>query len=370
MLLLKKLSINTRQLKTIKSYSLISTPTSISNIADLLFIDLEETMRIITQAIIKVTSLLLLLVVLLIAGCSGKKCEIDSDCGQASCSENQRKALNQTCVDGRCETTTTECDDSEVCVADSLGVRCETADPDTGKARMSCSDNTDTFSIMGINAFNPTIYICGADCPVDSYCSESCYCEEKVEISCSGNTDDAILNGENIFDQRIEMCADDCPGGHDCNTQCICEERPRPPCPDPEFESNYFGEIPVDYDFETLANLWLDDSRNLLDLEPTINITAYVHKRGGTFYYIPFPEVQLELIPNPDNEYILQYGAYCVNDYYDGAEALDINLEWLDRPEETCIWGGTEGFEGVLTVCPEDVIDWFYTYSANINLLW
>ena len=316
-------------------------------------------MRIKTQAIIKVT--LLLLVVLLLAGCSGKKCEIDSDCGVASCSENQRKALNQTCVKGRCEITTTECDDSEVCVADSLGVRCETADPDTGKARMSCSDNSDTFSIMSLNAYNPTIYICRDDCAADSYCTNDCYCEEKAEISCSWNSDDAESRGENYFDQRTEICADDCPGGYDCNAQCVCEERPRPPCPDPVFTTNYFREAPpVDYDYETLADLWFDDPGSLLDLGDTINITAYEHKdySVGVSYFIPFPEVQLTRIPN--TEQLKQYDALCVNDYYEGPEALDINLNWLSRPEVACIWGGAEGFEGVLTVCPEDIMEWFF----------
>jgi hypothetical protein len=321
---------------------------------------MEVMMRTKAEPIIKF--LVMIAVVVLIAGCvpTGKKCDLDSDCGGAYCSDNQQKVISPTCVGGRCEDASTECDESEVCVADSLGVRCETADPDTGKARFSCSDNTDTFSIMGINAYNPTIYICGDDCAVDSYCTNDCYCEEKVEISCFGNSDDAELRGENIFDQRTEMCGDDCPGGHDCNTQCICEERPRPPCPDPVFTSNYFGDAPqVDYDVDTLLEMWLDDPGSLLDLGDTINITAYEHERGGAFYHIPFPEVQLSHIPNPNNEYIEQYGAYCVNDYYDGDEALDVNLKWLKRPEKTCIWGGVETFEGVLTVCPEFIIDWF-----------
>lgn len=322
-------------------------------------------MRIKTQAIIKVT--LLLLVVLLIAGCSGEKCDIDSDCGQDSCSENQRKALNQTCVDGRCETTTTECDDSEVCVADSLGVRCETVDPDTGKARMSCSDNTDTFSIMGLNAYNPTIYICGDDCAADSYCTGDCYCEEKVELWCTMNTDTSNLSGTNPFDQRKNICADDCWGGYDCNDQCICEERPRPPCPDPVLNTYYLRDAPpVDFDYDTLYEMWFDDPGSLFELGDTINIPAYLHERDGDFYMIPFPEEQLIRVPN--TEYLLQYGAYCVNDYYDGAKALDINLQWFIKPERTCYWGGAEAFEGVLTVCPEDIMDWFFERLEGLDI--
>ncbi len=321
--------------------------------------------------LIIIVSLLIAAMVLMI-GCTptGKKCELDSDCGQAYCGDNLQKVISSTCVEGRCKEVTVECNESEICVADSLGVRCVTKYPDTNKARMSCSENSDSLNLLGINAFNPTIYVCGVDCPADSYCSNDCYCEEKVEISCIGNTDDAILNGENIFDQRIEMCGDDCPGGYDCNTQCVCEERPRPPCPDPVFTTNYFHEAPpVDYDFKTLADLWLDDPGNLLDLGDTINITAYEHKDYsiGVSYFIPFPEVQLTRIPNTEN--LAQYGAYCVNDYYEGSIALDINLIWLSRPEVACIWGGG-GFEGVLTVCPEDVIDWFNKNSTNINLIW
>jgi len=317
-------------------------------------------MRTKTESIIKVS--LILAVVVLIAGCvpTGKKCDLDSDCGQGYCSDNQQKVINPTCVGGRCEDVSVECDESEICVADSLGVRCVSKDPDSGKARMSCSENSDTFTILGINLYNPAIFVCGEDCPADSYCSDSCYCEKKEEISCSGNTDDSDLFGTNLFDQKFNRCADDCPGGFDCNAQCICDERPRPPCPDPVFTSNYFGGAPlVDYDFDTLLDMWLDDPGSLLDLGDTINITAYEHERGGVFYFIPFPEVQLERIPNPNNDYIEQYGAYCVNDYYEGPEALDVDLIWLTRPEKTCIWGGAESFEGVLTVCPEHIIDWF-----------
>jgi len=369
--------ISSSQYATIKRTVLKNTPTQNKlilfvdlytefNITDLLIKDLEETMRIKTRAAIKVT-LLMLLVVLVIAGCSGKKCEIDSDCGVASCSENQRKALNQICVDGRCEITTTECDDSEVCVADSLGVRCETADPDTGKARMSCSDNTDTFSIMGLNAYNPTIYICGDDCAADSYCTNECYCEEKAEISCSWNSDDAESRGENYFDQRTEMCGDDCPGGYDCNPQCICEERPRPPCPEPVLNTYYLRDAPpVDFDFDTISEVMFDDPGLLLDFGATINIPAYLHERDGVFYMIPFPEEQLTRVPFAG--YVLQFGAYCVDDWYEGAKALDINLRWFIEPKRTCYWGPVESFEGVLTVCPETVIDWYIKRIEELDI--
>jgi len=327
-------------------------------------------MRIKTKLIIIVS--LIIAVMVLMVGCTPtrKKCDLDSDCGGDYCSENLQKVTISTCVEGRCQEVTAECNESEICVADSLGVRCVTKDPDTNKPRMSCSENSDTLNLLGINAFNPTYYVCGADCPADSYCSEDCYCEDKVEISCSGNTDDTILNGENIFDQRIEMCADDCPGGYDCNAQCVCEERPRNPCPDPVFTTNYFRNAPpVDYDFVTLADMWLDDPGSLLDLGDTINITAYEHVdySNGVSYFIPFPEVQLTRIPNTEN--LAQYGAYCVNDYYEGPVSLDINLNWLSRPEVACIWGGAEGFEGVLTVCPEDVINWFNAVLEKAGFL-
>ncbi len=330
-----------------------------------------------TETIIKVSLIIAGLV--LIVGCStiegiptGKKCELDSDCGQAYCSDNQQKIVSPTCVEGRCEDISTECNESEICIADSLGVRCVSKDTDSGKGRMSCSENSDSFTILGINPYNPAIYVCGADCPADSYCSDSCFCEKKEELSCSGNTDDLDLFGTNLFDQKTNRCADDCPGGFDCNDQCICEERPRPPCPDPVFTSNYFGDTtPVDYDFATLLDMWLDDPGSLLDLGDTIDIPAYEHYRrqGGGWpgeweaapYYIPFPEVQLELIPNPNNDYIEQYEAWCVNDYYEGVEALDINYKWLTRPEQTCIWGGRS--EGVLTVCTDILIDWFFAYT-------
>lgn len=330
-------------------------------------------MRTYTKPIIKV-SLALALVVLL-AGCIpnngipvGKKCDLDTDCGQGYCSNNQQKVNSPTCVNGKCENVSTECNESEICVADSLGVRCVPKDPDTNKPKLSCSENSDSISILGINPFDSGFYVCSDDCPADSYCGGDCYCEKKEEISCSGNTDDSDLFGTNLFDQKTNRCANDCPGGFDCNAQCICEERPRPPCPDPVYTTNYFGGAPtVDYDFDTLLDMWLDDPGILLELGDTINIPAYEHyrKKGEAWegpYFIPFPEVQLTLIPNPNNDYIEQYGAWCVNDYYEGDEALDIDYIWLTRPEQTCIWGGTEGSEGVLTVCPEDIIDWFNEY--------
>lgn len=308
---------------------------------------------------------LLIAVVLLIAGCTGQKCEGDSDCGQGYCSDDQRTMISPTCVDGNCSNISTECSETEICVAGELGASCLPMDPDTSKAIISCSNPK-------INPYVPdfdqTVFVCFDDCPGDYFCTDSCYCEKKVEISCIENTDYNETEGENIFDRKTEMCGDDCPGGYDCNAECICEERPRPPCPEPEFEVNSPNEAPhIDYDVKTLTSLWLDDPGNLLELEPTIRITAYAHYRNGVWHYLPFPEVQLELIPN--NEYLEQYGAYCVNDYYDGIEALDIQREWLKKPEETCIWGGTEGFEGVLTVCPEYIMDWMLTYSTNINLL-
>jgi hypothetical protein len=326
---------------------------------------MKVTMRTKKKPIIPV--LLILAALVLVAGCvpikgilTGKKCDIDTDCGEDYCNDDQQKIVSPTCVNGRCENKFTECSESEICIQDSLGVKCVRKDSDSSKGRLSCSENTDTFSILGKNPYNPSIYVCKDDCPEDSFCSDSCFCEEKEEISCSRNTDDFNSSGTNQFDQRTKRCADDCPGGFDCNAQCICEERPRGPCPEPVFTTNYFGGAPpVDFDFETLYDMWLDDPGSLLDLGDTITITAYEHYRDGGFYYIPFPEMQLTLIPNPDNEYIEQYGAWCVNDYYEGEKALDINLKWLTRPEETCIWGGREPDEGVLTVCPEHIIDWF-----------
>jgi hypothetical protein len=376
---------------------------------------MEVTMRTKTKAIIKVS--LIIAIVVLIAGCTpgkgilpGKKCDIDSDCGGAYCSENQRKAVSSTCLKGRCEATTIECAESEICVQDSLGVKCAMKDPDTNKPIMSCSINSTTLNTLGINSFNPGIYMCGDDCPADSYCtdtcycekkvkiscsentndtddlganlfnditfmcaadcpggyycSDACYCEEKEEISCNENTDDTDTFGENIFSETTERCADDCPRGSLCTGQCICNEYE---CPDPVFTTNYWGDAPlVDFDFEFLYSLWLANPRSLLELGDEVDITAYEHYRDGGFYYIPFPEVQLTLVPNPDNEYITKEGweAYCVNDYYDGEKALDIYFELLTRQDkETCYWGGTVGFEGVLTVCPELLLDWFDAYT-------
>jgi hypothetical protein len=256
--------------------------------------------------------------VVLIAGCTpgkgilpGKKSDIDLDCGGDYCSENFSKIVRSTYVDGKCVEEVTECDQSEICVADSTGVECEV--------------------------------------------------RELAKLSCSENSKNTYLDplGKNIFDKAFHICGDDCPVGFDCNAQCICE------CPAPVFINTYFTPIQPDLDFDTLYDQWEADRGNLLDIVGTINISAYDHIRDGVSYYLPFPEVQLELIPNPDNEYIHKEGweAYCVNDYYDGEEALDIQLQLLMKPkDQTCDWGGTTGFEGVLTVCPEDLVDWFDTY--------
>lgn len=378
---------------------------------------MEVTMRTQIKPIIKVALIIAGLV--LIAGCAplkgilpGKKCGQDSDCGGAYCSENQRKAVSPTCVEGRCEATTTECDESEICVADSLGTGCLPKDPDTNKPIMSCTINSTSLNTLGIDAFNPAIYMCGDDCPEDSYCTNGCFCEKKEKISCSENTadtdamggnlftditfmcaDDCPENhycddscycyekeevscnentveteafGENIFDVVQEMCGDDCPGGSLCNNQCLCEEFYY----DPIFTNNYFQLQPIEvtHDFYDLLNMWLDDPDNFnTKLGNEIIITAYEHSRDGNIHHIPFPEVQLVLVKNPDNEYITKEGwnAWCVNDYYDGEEALDIDLNLLTRQDkQTCYWGGKEGFEGVLTVCREHIIYWFEAYTG------
>jgi len=353
-----------------------------------------------TKPLIKAA--LLIAVVLLIAGCRGKKCEIGSDCGGDHCSENFRKSVSRTCVDGRCETTTTECDDTEICVQDSRGASCYPKDPDTSKPLISCGNNTINPNVL---AFNPTDFICSDDCPADSfcnnsciceakalkgclnntenteaagvnvfesqtemcaddcpadyYCDDTCSCEEKEEISCIENTDDTNTFGENIFSNTTERCATDCPIGFSCDSQCICKEYQ---CPEPVFTSNYMGNAPFAFDFDLISSLWFSDPRSVLELGDLVHITAYEHERDGVFYHIPFPEVQLTLVPNPDNEYIPQYGAFCVNDYYEGIEALTIDNFWITRPEETCIWGGPV-FDGVLTVCPEILFDWLKEYD-------
>lgn len=272
-----------------------------------------------TEPTIKVPAIIA--AVVLLVGCTSiigapalNECELDSDCGQAYCSENFRKLVSSTCVEGKCVEDVTECDESEICVQDSRGVRCEEKEPP--KQTLSCCDNSKTTFLSGQNPFHPTDHICGDDCPV----------------------------------------------GFNCNDQCICE------CPDPVFTDNYWGNAPqVDLDFDTLHDQWKNDPEGLLGIVGLINIPAYVHVRDGATHFIPFPEVQLTLVPNPDNEYITKEGweAYCVNDYYDGEKALDIDLELLTRQNETCYWGGTVGFEGVLSVCPEDLINWLRGYLAQ-----
>lgn len=257
--------------------------------------------------------------VFLFAGCfpisgprTGKKSDIDLDCGGDYCSENFSKIVRSTYVDGKCVEEVTDCDHSEICVADSTGVECEVRE----LAQLSCSEN-----------------------------SKNTYLDPQ---------------GKNIFDTAFHICGDDCPVGFDCNDQCICE------CPDPDFTNNYFTPIQPSLDFDTLFDQYKADRASILETVGTINISAYDNVRDGVSYYIPFPEVQLILIPNPDNEYIHQEGweAYCVNDYYDGDKALDINPNWLTKQKnETCFWGGKEGFEGVLSVCPEHLIDWFDEYT-------
>jgi hypothetical protein len=139
--------------------------------------------------------------VVLIAGCkgipSGEKCQLDADCGGDYCSEDFRKAVSPACVEGKCQGITTACDETEICVADSRGVRCLPKDPNTNKAILSCSSNTINPSL---NPFNPAGYVCKDDCAADSFCNESCICEEKEILSCSENTEDFEDYGLSLFD--------------------------------------------------------------------------------------------------------------------------------------------------------------------------
>jgi len=270
--------------------------------------------------IIKVS--VLIAAVVLFTGCTGNpagnECEVDSDCGQPFCSENLTQFTSQTCTDGKCVFDVTECEDYEICMQDSRGVRCEpkvTPTP-TPKPRLSCCDNSISTFISGQNPYRPVDHV----------------------------------------------CVDDCPIGFNCGDQCTCE------CPDPVFTGSYWGDAPdVDLDFDTLLSEWENDPEGLLGIKGLVNIPAYIHIRDGVEHIIPFPETQLILILNPDNEYITKEGwdAYCVNDYYDGEKALTIDLVMLTKKIETCDWGGRTGFEGVLTLCPEDLINWLRGYLAQ-----
>ncbi len=260
--------------------------------------------------------------VVLFAGCKGfipgNQCEVDADCLNPYCGENFTEIINQTCLDGKCVVDVTECEPYEVCVADSRGVRCEPKKTPT-----------------------PT--------PLP-------------DLSCCDNSKTAFISGQNPYRPANHICVDDCQAGFTCNDQCICE------CPDPVFTDFYMGNAPdVDFDFDTLLDEWQKDPEGLLSIKGLINIPAYVHMRDGDAHYIPFPMVQLTLVENPNNEYIIKEGwdAYCVNDYYDGEKALDIDLALLTRRDETCYWGGTIGFEGVLTLCPEDLAHWLRGYLAQ-----
>jgi hypothetical protein len=201
--------------------------------------------------------------------------------------------------------------------------------------------------------------MCSDDCPADKYCTADCYCEDKQEISCSENTEDAEQRGTNLFSDVMFRCGDDCPIRYGCNDACICEEII---CPEPIWTDNYFHPPAIDGDFEELMEIALQDPWIFFDyFGDSMDVSGYFHTRDGEIYFIPFYEVQLTLRPNPKNEYITKDGweAWCVNDFYEGEEALDIDLNWLDKPIETCEWGGRESYEGVITVCTEIMIEWF-----------
>lgn len=295
----------------------------------------------------------------LMAGCKTvQQCDTNGDCGGVNCSENREMIVSSTCVDGKCIQETTECETSEICVQDSRGALCLPKDPDTNNPIISCSSNTINPMVLSLN---PANFICADDCPADSFCNNSCVCELKSDISCVLNTANTDAAGVNVFDATIEMCGDDCPSGSACSGQCLCEEYD---CPEPIFTDNYF-DPPEPIPFDTLFENWLLGPEHLYDgLEEadTISITGYRHVYGDAIFLIPFPEIQLELKQNPNNDPIHKDGweGYCANDYYEGDEALDINYQWLDRPIQTCSWGGTVSYEGVITVCREILSDWFY----------
>lgn len=273
-------------------------------------------MRTKTTSIIIVS--VLLAGVFLIAGCipiagpkTPKKSDVDLDCGGDYCSENFSKVVRVNNVDGKCVEEVTECEKHEICVADSTGVECEI--------------------------------------------------RELAKLPCSENSKNTFLDpdGDNEFDPDFYICSDDCPVGFNCNNQCICE------CPEPVWTDPYWNAIQPDEDFDYFLNEWRTNREGLLDtqnIQGTINISGYRHERDGVTHYIPFYEMQLQLVENPDNEYIPQFGAWCVNDYYEAGLAMNLEHKWLNRPKQTCIWGGRPSFEGVLTLCPEDLVSWFDAY--------
>ncbi len=112
--------------------------------------------------------------------------------------------------------------------------------------------------------------------------------------------------------------------------------------------------------------MWADNPMSLLELGDEVDIYAIEYEIDGVWNLIPFPDAQLTLVPNPDNEYIHEEGwqGYCVNDYYEGGMALDINSQWLTEPVRTCSWGPATK-KGILTICPEILIDWFKTYNTD-----
>jgi len=276
--------------------------------------------------------------ILFISGCTNAPttgtCTTDVDCGEPRCEDNLKTLITPTCSDGICGSTTTKCGEYEICVQNSTGASCMVKE-ESPLPWMSCGDNSNAIKGTGINPFSVMDFQCKDDCPVDTTCdTKTCLCEEN-------------------------------------------QQPPQPPpnnCPTPKFTNKYFDPPAVDYDFDAISDMYLDemssDSIRELDegfLAPTtINIPAYEHMRGEEVHYLPFPTEQLKIqtIEGPvvwvaDDPNIQPGG--CANDYFVGDKAVDINLNVLEYPTgeyDYCSWGGADSFMGVLTICPDDLADW------------
>ncbi len=327
----------------------------------------------------KSIALAFLLCVIVVSGCTGNpssQCTEDADCGETICTDSMTAISTPTCVNGACLTNTADCELNQLCVQDSGGVQCQNK-TEQNLPKLSCSMNAATLKATGTNPYNPATFMCQDDCPQGTFCdAASCACDDKKKISCYEYTD-ATTNpfsgflGSTItelFDPAKQTCSADCPEGYTCKTAtCLCELTPQKcTLAAPKFYSNYFPDSPKP-DIDSLFDVFVGGG-DLSSFGPVIRIPAFESVEGGT-HYVPFPREQMEIHP-PDDPMVV-IGGYCANEYFVGAQAIDIDGNMLTEPSgenDFCKWGGVIPHEGVLEMCTEDLTNWLIIVAEKGSL--
>jgi len=210
-----------------------------------------------------------------------------------------------------------------------------------------------------------------ADCERGEICvkdSRGARCELPApqQFACASNTVQTQLTSTNAFDPSVASCADDCAPNQVCNAlTCVCESTL---CNPPQYirlsNQPMVQDAKAQYDevtLQDLENMSSDDRTAFSRQKGDVLISSFEYylNRNVTSdrYDVPYPRDQFTLEPaSPD-------GVPCANEHFDAKSAVEVDGASLNGPTIDCGWGSPDVFEGLLIICPAQLLDWFDAYK-------